>query len=119
MAQLNFTGPELLFAKFWEVLIWQLISKDILVRDMGNMAPSRARVRVSPAGLGQWIVNWLGKVELDKLYLNYKTRTVIMYLNFSRDSYTSVVPEMFKILKKRVFFVDNFGFGLKQRDKVY
>ena len=47
-AQLNFSGPEFVVAKFWEVLknhlAANLILEAIQVRDWGKMAPGRARV---------------------------------------------------------------------------
>ena len=86
-AQLNFSGPEFVIAKFWEVLkkiIWQLISKGIRVRGWGNMTPGRARISVPLAGLGQWMVNWLGKVRLDKVYLSWKNKYWHNILKFSQ-----------------------------------
>ena len=44
----------------------------------GKMASNRAKVRVSPAWLGQWMLNWLSKVRLDEVYIA-KTNTAKMY----------------------------------------
>ena len=44
-AQLNFSGPEFVFAKFWEVLKKSSGSYfNFRVRGWGKMAPGRARV---------------------------------------------------------------------------
>ncbi len=51
MAQLNFSGPEYIFAKFWEIrkkVIWHLIYKYAIVSklggwDQGMEAPGRVR----------------------------------------------------------------------------
>jgi hypothetical protein len=53
--------------------------------DRVKIASIRAKVTVPLAGIGQWMLNWSGKVRLDKVYLGFKDKnTAIIYFVFSQ-----------------------------------
>ncbi len=45
--------------------IWQQILNGNCPRCWEKVPPDNARVRTPPAGLGYWVLNWLGKVYFD------------------------------------------------------
>ena len=48
------------------------------------MVSRRARIRLLPAGLGTGMLNWLGKVRLDKVYLSFKNKYCRNVFKFSQ-----------------------------------
>ena len=65
MSQLNFSGPEFVFARFWEVLnktSGSYLKNISRLGGLGKITPGRARVREPLEGLGQGMLNWSGKV---------------------------------------------------------
>ena len=61
LAQLNFSGPEFVFAKVWEVLKTSSGSKFNFKRGRGWVRwPPEGLGRVPPAELGKGMLNWLG-----------------------------------------------------------
>jgi hypothetical protein len=59
-AQLNFSGPEFVFAKFWGIKKKSYLATNLKLSGLG------AGVRWFPAGLGNGMLNLLGKIRLGK-----------------------------------------------------